>query len=183
MKSRKLTNYPIWDVWFPRMEVPTNRLYGYHTRSIGEQNLQYLKATLWVYCCTGAKPVKEQKKSLTSYKLLLIDVFATYWEYGGQRLYAIKNYGKQHSRYQLAVRLRWQNGNGLGTFWERIRITSLESDLTGIHRENEGRVDQELPGIEQSQQNYKSKCIVETGKTNGKNRVRWRKFAMALCST
>jgi hypothetical protein len=34
----------------------------------------------------------------------------------------------------------------LGTLWERIRITSLDRDLIGIHRENKGRVDQELHG-------------------------------------
>jgi hypothetical protein len=47
------------------------------------------------------------------------------------------------------VKLRYENGNGWGTFREGITTTSLGRDLTGTHRENEGRLHQELPGREQ----------------------------------
>lgn len=63
-------------------------------------------------------------------------------------LHIINNYAK-HSRYQLAVKLRYENGNGLGTLREGITTSSLGRDLIGTHRENEGSLHQELPGREQ----------------------------------
>jgi hypothetical protein len=42
--------------------------------------------------------------------------------------------------------------------------------IIGIHRENEGRVDQELPGREQSWQNYKSKMCL------GQRQNKWQEI-------
>jgi hypothetical protein len=54
-----------------------------------------------------------------------------------------------------------------------LRKDQINRDLIGIHRESEGRVDQELPGREQSQQNYKSEmCLVE-------RRNKWQKIESA----
>jgi hypothetical protein len=50
----------------------------------------------------------------------------------------------------ISSEIKMRKWKCIGHTLRKIRMTSLDRDLIGIQRENEGRVDQDLPGREQS---------------------------------
>jgi hypothetical protein len=50
----------------------------------------------------------------------------------------------------------------------RIRKTSPGRDLTGVNRENEGRVDKESPGVNNFSGTIRTECVLERSETNYK---------------
>jgi hypothetical protein len=96
-----------------------------------------------------------------------------------------KELWEKHSKYQLAVKLKWENGNVLGTLWERIRITSLDRDL--LNWNPQGKRWKGGPRV-----TWKRTVLAELQEQNvswneakqmAKKRIYWRKFVKPLCST